>query len=214
MRGIHALVPEDASHFIHTVETADDQLFQIQLGFDTQEHVHVQRVVMCHKRLCRSSDLQRQQHRCFHFQIADAVQISTNLPQDLASGDKSLLDIRVYDQIQIPLTITGVLILQTVPLFRQGQQGLGKHGDLCCVNGNFALAGAEYEALHADNIADVPLLEFLEIFLADVVHADVYLNAVSRIPHVNEVCTSHIPPAHNASGNGDRLFFQGVQLCL
>ena len=41
VRGIHALVPEDASHFIHTVETADDQLFQIQFGFDTQKHVHV-----------------------------------------------------------------------------------------------------------------------------------------------------------------------------
>ena len=158
--------------------------------------------------------MQRQQNRCFHFQIADAVQISTDFPQDLASGDKCLLDIRVYDQVQIPLTVTGVLILQTVPLLRQGKEGLGEHGDLCGVDGNLALAGTEYEALDTDNIADIPLLKFLEFLLANVVHADIDLNTVGVVPYIDEVGTSHVTPAHDTAGNRDGLSLQRVQLCL
>ena len=77
------------------------------------------------------------------------------------------------------------------------------------MNGNFALLRPEYKALDTNNITNVPLLKFLECFLpADVVHPDIDLNSVRTVPHINEVCTSHISPAHDSAGDGNDLFLE------
>ena len=206
---IHALVPEDSADFINPFKSANNQLFQVQFGFNPQEHIHIQCIVMGHKRSCRSGNLQRQQNRCFYFYIANIVQIISDFPQNLASDHKGVLHLWIDNQIQIPLPVTGILILQTVPLFRQLQQCLGKQGNFLCMNGNFALLRTEYKALDTDNITDVPLLKFLECFLtADVVHPNIDLNSVRAVPYINEVCTSHISPAHDSAGDGNDLFLE------
>ena len=49
---IHAFVTEDTAYFVHFVKTANDKTFQVQFCFDTQNHVHVQCVVVCDKWSC------------------------------------------------------------------------------------------------------------------------------------------------------------------
>ena len=59
VRWIHALIPEDSADFINPFKSADNQLLQVQFGFNPQEHIHIQCIVMGHKRSCRSGNLQR-----------------------------------------------------------------------------------------------------------------------------------------------------------
>ena len=85
-------------------------------------------------------------------------------------------------------------------------QRLGQQGDLLRVHGDLAGLGAEHEALHADDVADVEALEGLVGLLAHVVAADVDLNAALAIQQVREAGLAHHAAGHHAACDGDGLF--------
>ena len=41
MLGVHTLVTEDTAHFVDAVHAAHDQALEVELGFNTQHHVHI-----------------------------------------------------------------------------------------------------------------------------------------------------------------------------
>ena len=46
MVAVHTFVAEVTTNLVHTLKTAYDKSFEIELGSNTQVHIHVQRVVM------------------------------------------------------------------------------------------------------------------------------------------------------------------------
>ncbi len=77
------------------------------------------------------------------------------------------------------------------------------------MDGDFACAGAEHEAAHADEIAYVEQFlehDVVEVFVfvgADVIAADVDLHAAVAVLKFNKGGFTHNAPAHDASGHGD-----------
>lgn len=55
VREVDRLVAEDATHLVHAVEAADDELLEVQLGSDAEEEVEVERVVVRDEGLGRRS---------------------------------------------------------------------------------------------------------------------------------------------------------------
>ena len=73
------------------------------------------------------------------------------------------------------------------------------------MDGDFAGLGGEHSALHADDIADIHLLEALVLLLADVVPGHVNLDAALQILYVAERSLTHHTFEHHAAGDGHFL---------
>ena len=125
---------------------------------------------------------------------------------DARAGDEDLAHVRVGDEIEIALAIADLHVFQAVPLFGHGEQRLREELELLGVDAQFARAGAEQVALHADDVADIEHLEKLEIALADGVFLDVKLQALAILLEVREAGLAHVADGHQASGNADAHF--------
>ena len=75
------------------------------------------------------ADLKGGQNRGIHLEESLSIEEAAQLPQNHAAAHKGILDLRVDDEVNIPLAITGLAVLQPMELFRQRQQRLGEQGD-------------------------------------------------------------------------------------
>ena len=212
MLGIHALVAEDTAYLVNTVQAADNEPLEVQLGFDTQVHIHIQRIVVGDKGSGGGTDLQRHQNGGIHLQKALAVQIAADLAEDAAALDKGLAHLRIDDQIHIALTVAGIGIPQAVEFFRQRQQRLGKQPNMGGMHRDLALLGAEHRPLDAQDITDIPLFEIGVVLFADVVPADIYLQAAGGILQIQKAGLAHHAAAHHAAGDTHRFALQRLKI--
>ena len=107
----HALVAEYTAYLVYLLKASHNQALQVQFGLDTQVHVHIQGVVVGHKGPGRRADFQGMEHRRVHLQISPGIQELPDKGGDAAALDEGILDLRIDNQIQIPLTVPGIRIL-------------------------------------------------------------------------------------------------------
>jgi hypothetical protein len=110
-----------------------------------------------------------------HHVIADRL-------HDAAARDEGEARLLVGDQVEVAHAVLLFLVGQAVELLRQRAQRLGEQADFRALDGQFAGLGAEQGADAADDVADVPALEGGVGFLADLVAADVKLDAAGERP--------------------------------
>ncbi len=212
MRSIHAFVAENSANFVNLVEAADDKAFQVKLCLNSQIHFHVKCIVMRNKRTSGRADLQSMKNRRIDFRISQIIKIISDFTDDHTALNERVLNFRINDKINVTLTISCILVFKTVPFFGQGKKRLGEKLDLMGMNGNFTFSCSENKALNANNIADIPLfLEFLEQIGAHIVGADIDLDSVRRITHVDKIRLTHIAPAHNSAGNSDNVSMKSLK---
>ena len=80
------------------------------------------------------------------------------------------------------------------------------------MHGDLAGLGAEHNALHAQNVADIHRFEIGIDVLADVLAAHIRLNLTLAVHHVNEGRLAHDSAAHHAARNADGLPLQRVEV--
>ncbi len=129
---------------------------------------------------------------------------------------KDLLDLRIDDQVEVALAVAdlgSVKASNVLPslLLDDGQRAdrLREHREAFAVYRQLAGVGAEGEALDADEVADVE--QFLEdriverrvAFGADVVAADVNLDAARVVVQFEERGAAHDAARHDAAGDAD-----------
>ncbi len=143
------------------------------------------------------------EHRCLHFHEVSAVEEVTDLLNDLGSLNECILDLRIYDEVEVTLTVTHICVRQTVVLFRKDLQGLGEELELFCVNGDLTGSGSENITLDADDIADVHLLEILIVIYAEGISCNVELDVALKITDGSEGSFTHDTLEHHTTGNGN-----------
>jgi hypothetical protein len=110
----------------------------------------------------------------------------------------------VHDQIQVPLAVANLDVLQPVPLLGQRNQALGQKRHLRRPDGELVGLGAEQAAGHADEVAEVEQLEHLEVERRDGVGAHVHLDLRAAVRQDQEVGFAKAANGENAP-RGDRL---------
>ena len=124
--GVHALVAEDTADLIHALHAADDQALEGQLGRDAHVHVDIERIVVGDEGSCRRAAGDGVEDGRLDLDIAHIVQIIPQMLDELRADDEVALDLGVHDQVDITLTIAGLLVGQAVELLGQRQQGFGQ----------------------------------------------------------------------------------------
>ena len=216
VRAIHALVAEILAELVYAVESADDQFLEVQLTGDAQVLVDVERIVVRDERACRGAARNRLQDRGLHLDVAALVEELAHRGDDLGASDEYVAHLRVHHQVDVALAVAdfgvgeGVERLAVLGL-DDGQRAdrLREHRELAAVHRQLARIGMEREAFDADEVADVE--QFLEhrviqrgiAFGADVVAADVDLNAARVVLQFEERSAAHDAARHDAACDAD-----------
>ncbi|KAH3686882.1 hypothetical protein WICPIJ_002147 [Wickerhamomyces pijperi] len=110
---IDTFVSELTADFVDTVHTTDNQLLQEQLWGNTHVHVEVQVVVVGDERLSSGTTGNDVHHWGFNLDELPVVQELSDVGDDLGSGDELVSGGVVDDQVQVSLSVSGFLVLET-----------------------------------------------------------------------------------------------------
>ena len=199
----HAFVAEAAVDFKHTFQTADHQAFQIQLGRNAQVERDVQGVVVGHERFRRCTAGNRVHHRGFDFQIMLVHHEIAHGLDDLAAFDEGIARFFVGNQIDVALTVFGFLIAQAFVFVRQRAQGFGQQADVGYAHGQFTVVGFEQSTFRADDVAQVPVVEVVQDFLAHAFVVQIKLDLTGHVLNGGEAGFAHLTFEHHAAGHFD-----------
>ncbi len=198
--GRDAFVTEVAVDLEHALEATDHQALQVQLRRDAQEHRHVQRVVMGLERFGRSAAGNGLQHRRFDFEEVTLGEELADMRDDLGAHAERFAHLLVDHQVDVALAVALLGVGQAVELVRQRAQRLGQQAHAVHVDVQVALAGARQCALGGNDVAQVEVLDRLDLLGRQGLAIDVDLDAPAH------VLQHHERPAveHDAPGDLDR----------
>ena len=206
-----ALVAEVAVDLEYFLEAADHQPLQIQLGRDAQEELHVERVVVCRKRLRRGAAGYRVHHRRLDLEEAVLGHVVSDRGDHAAAGDEGEARLLVGHQVEVALPVLLLDVGKAVELLGQRPQRFREQADLGTVDGQLAGLGLHQRADRANDIAEVPALEVVVHLLADAVPGDVELDAARKVLDGGETGLAHHALEHDAARDS-HLDRQGLQL--
>ena len=144
------------------------------------------------------------QNRRLDLHEVPAGQEVTDLTQNRRSLVENLAALRVHDEVDISLAVTGIGILQTMEFLRERVERLGEQGELLRVHGDFPCLRLKRKALYADDVADIEALEFRVVLVSEVVAGDIDLNIPIAVENIAEGCFSHDALEHNSARDADR----------
>ena len=198
--GRDALVAEVAVDLEDLLKATHNQTLEVQLRRDTQEHRHIQRVVVGFKGFGRCATRDGLQHRGFNFEEAAVVEKAANVRNHLRTNAEGVARFFVDDQINIALTVALFGVGQTVVLVRQRTQGLGQQLHAFHVHIEITFAGASQRSFGGDDVAQVPGLDCFQGFCRQALAVNVDLQTTGGVLQHHEGTTVE----HDATGNLDR----------
>ena len=158
----------------------------MQLGSNAQVALLIERVEVRDERLGSSAALDGLQDGGLDLHVAVGLHKATEGGEDLRTLAEGLANVVVGDQVDIALTIAGLLVGETVKLLGQRANGLGQQRRALGGNGKLATLGAHDHAGHAQDIAKVEGLERIPGGLVHIVDAAEQLDLAGRVAHDDE----------------------------
>lgn len=138
MSQINAFVTELTAHFVDTVKTADNKHLEVQLGGDTQEHVHVEIVVVGDERLGSGTASNDVEHGGLDRNEVAVIEPAADVGIDLGAGDKDVAGLVVHHEIEVALAETLLVVLEAVVVIGDLVQAGGEKDDFGSSNGKLA----------------------------------------------------------------------------
>ena len=116
----------------------------------------------------------------------------------------------IGDQVQVPLAVAQLLVLEAMPLLGQGQQGLGEELQLQHAHAQLAGLGAHQRPGHGDEVAQIQELQDFPGLLVQVVLPEVGLELLAVLGEVDEHALAHLPDGDDSphGAHRDGLGFQ------
>ncbi len=178
----------------------------MQFQGDAQIHVLVEGVVVGDERGGQAPRGHRVQHRSLHFEESPGQQ---RLADRLHHGDPlqhRRPGLLVDDEVDIPLAMTLLHILQPMPLVGERAQPLGEQRERLHPHAQFASLGGDHLAGGADPVASVQRVEGVEAF-PEGGRFDEQLDVAGVITQHSKSESAHPPGVDQAAG--DRHPFPG-----
>ena len=143
-------------------------------------------------------------HRRLDLDEAAVIQVAPHSRDDAGALAEDVPRLFVGDEVPVALPVALLDVREAVPLLRRRLQRLRQHREGRRLDRDLAGASAEQGARRANDIAEVAVLQRLEVAFADVVAAEVHLDAPFAIAQVQERRLAHVAqrrdPARDAYG--------------
>ncbi len=153
------LVPVAAPDLVDPLESADDEALQVELRGDSHEELHVERAVVRLERVgCRAAD-ERVERRRFDLEKAVLVEDGASGADDLRAGAEHVGDVGARDEIDVPLAVARLDVLQAVPLLGERTERFRQEAERLRLDRQLARLRYGERPLHLDEVADVDVVE-------------------------------------------------------
>lgn len=127
---IHALVTELTSDFVDAVDATDNQHLEVKLRGNTQEHVHVEVVVVGDEGLGSGAAGDGVQHGGLDGDKVTVVEPATHVSVDLGTGEEDIPCSVVHHEIKVALAETLLRVLETIVVVGNLVQAGGEESNL------------------------------------------------------------------------------------
>ena len=214
MGAVHTLVAEVFADFVHTFKTAHDETLEIKFGGDAAIHLLIERVEVRDEGARRCTAGNVLQRGGFHLRVSCFVEDAAEGSDGFCTLVEGVLHLRIDHEVDVATAIAQFRIGEcvehfTVLLLRHGErfEALGEEGDFAGVNRDFACFCAEHVAFDTDKIAKVEqflherVVRRLVLFGANLIAADVDLDASTRVEQFEESGFAHHAASHHATGH-------------
>ena len=221
VRAVHSFVAEVVADLVHGIEAADDQALEIELVRDAQVERNVECVVVRRERARRGAAIERLQYRRLDLEEAPRVEEGAERADHPRARHERRAHLGVHGEIDraLPVALLGIAearvahdgaVDDLLLAERERAQRLRQH--LCARHAHGGLSGlrAEERARDADHVADVEELERLEELIAELVPAEVELDAAALVREVSEARLPVPAPRDDAPRHAHALPLLGV----
>lgn len=138
-------------------------------------------------------------HRRLDLEIAPCVEESANSLDHVRAQLENSARLVVHQEIEITLSVAGLLIGEPVKLLRQRLDRLRQETNGIRLDRKLALVGPHHASRHRDDVADVPeVLEVVVDRLAHTITADIRLDAPAHVLQRDETRLAHDAAQHDA----------------
>ena len=114
MGKVHRLISELSSNLVHSVQTTNHKHLEVKLRSDTQEHVHVQVIVVGDERLGSCATSNGVQHGCLDGNEVAVVEPTAHVAIDLGAGGEDVAGLVVHHQVEVSLAEALLGVLETI----------------------------------------------------------------------------------------------------
>ena len=214
MRAVHTFVAEVFAELINTVEATYDESLEVQLRSDAHIEVDIERVVVRDEGACCGTTRNGLQNGGLDLQAAMLVEEVAHGRDNLGTLYEDLAHLGIHHQIDITLAIAHLGVGQGVELLailllHDGQRTnrLREDGELLAVYRQLTRVGAEGKTLDTDEVTDIQQLfedrvvERRVALGADVIAADINLDATRVVLQLEERGTTHDAAREHTTGN-------------
>jgi len=199
-----AKIAVDLEYFL---QSAYDQLLQVQLGRDAQVELGVERIVVGDKRPRRRASGDGMHHRRLHLEIAAGDEEFAHRLDDPGPRDEHPPSFGTGDQVDVALPVFLLLVGEAVEFFRQGPQGFRQQAQVGDFDRQLAGPRLEQRPASTDDVAQVPVLERVVDVDPGMIVGDVELNAAAHVLERREAGLAHHPLEQHASRDRDSSRF-------
>ena len=149
------------------------------------------------------------QHGCFDFQKTVADHELSNTTDRFAARHKTFACVLVGHQVHIALAVFDFLVVHAVEFVGHGAQAFGQQANLGHMDRQFTRSGFEQSALGADDVTQVPVLEFVVHVFANFVASDIELDAPGAVLYRGKAGFAHHPLEHHPTRHPGQLALLG-----
>ncbi len=112
MREVNALVPKNAANLVHSIQTTNDELLEIQLWCNAEVQVEIEVIMVGNKRFggCATSD--HTGHRSFDLKKAQRVKEAADVVDDTTASIEYTARVFGENKIEVALAIPRLLVLK------------------------------------------------------------------------------------------------------
>lgn len=147
MGQVNAFVSELPTNLVDSVKTADSKHLEIQLWRDTEEHVHIQVIVVCDERLGSRTTSNGVEHGCLNCDEVPVIKPSSNVGVNLCTSDEDLSSLVIDHEVEVALSEALFRVLETIVVI----------GDLGCIRWGFAQSDFSIDGPGADMATEARL---------------------------------------------------------
>ena len=197
-----AFIPEVAIDLENLLDAADHEALEVELWRNPQEELHVECVVMRHKRPRERTARNRLHHRRLDLEKPAGDEKLPHRGNRPATDLEHVTHVGIHHQIEIPLAVPNLDILKAMPLFRQRDEALREELQAGHPDRELVRLGTKQVAGDPDVIAVVEQLRHGELGLAERILPDVRLNPTPAVGEHEETGLSETADAEDSAGAG------------
>ena len=210
-----AFVAEVFPDLKQLVYAADEQPLVVKLQRNAQIKFAAERIVKGLERLRRRAAGNRLHRRRLDLDVVAFVEKIPDFVDDRAALEHHVLHVWICNQIKVALAVADLGVFEAVIFRGRRAQRFGENDEAGELHGNLAGLGREHRPLHADEIAEVEMLENLELFVAENILLRVSLEPPALVADVNEHGLAHVAMRRDAAGQRrfaafDVIFSRGI----